>query len=32
MRNHEIDFVIHGDDMQCVEIELDPTKRLLQIG
>jgi uncharacterized protein (TIGR00266 family) len=23
-RNHEIDYVIHGEEMQCVEIELDP--------
>lgn len=24
MAMHEIDYVLHGDDMQCVEIELDP--------
>ncbi len=29
MRNHEIDFVIHGDDMQCVEIELDPNETVI---
>src|SRR6476661_5154324 len=23
-RAHEIDYVIHGEEMQCVEIELDP--------
>ena len=22
--NHEIDFLIRGEEMQCVEIELDP--------
>ncbi|HZW83085.1 MAG TPA: TIGR00266 family protein [Candidatus Deferrimicrobium sp.] len=26
MNNHEIDFKIHGDDMQFVEIELDPNE------
>lgn len=24
MRSHEIDYVIHGDDLQLVEVELDP--------
>ena len=24
MNNHEIDYKIHGDDMQFVEVELDP--------
>lgn len=24
MAMHEIDYTIHGDDMQLVEIELDP--------
>ena len=24
MHAHEVDYVIHGDEMQCVEIELDP--------
>src|SRR5690606_10441948 len=24
MNNHEIDYRIHGEEMQCVEIELDP--------
>ena len=22
--NHEIDYKIHGEEMQCIEIELDP--------
>ncbi|HET6871973.1 MAG TPA: AIM24 family protein, partial [Sporolactobacillaceae bacterium] len=26
MTNHEIDYKIHGDDMQFVEIELDPNE------
>ncbi len=29
MNNHEIDFEIHGDDMQCVEIELDPQETVV---
>ena len=24
MRNHEIDYKIHGEELQCVEVELDP--------
>ena len=28
-RNHEIDFRIHGEEMQCVEIELDPTESVI---
>ena len=27
--NHEIDFFIHGDDMQFVEIELDPAETVI---
>ena len=23
---HDIDFIIHGDDMQAVQIELDPAE------
>lgn len=26
MRSHEIDYKIHGEEMQCVEIELDPNE------
>ncbi len=26
---HEIDFELHGDDMQCVEIELDPNESVV---
>ncbi|RYY96695.1 MAG: AIM24 family protein, partial [Chitinophagaceae bacterium] len=26
MNSHEIDFRIHGEEMQCVEIELDPNE------
>lgn len=29
MKNHEIDFVIHGDDMQFVEVELDPQETVV---
>ncbi|MBO8172319.1 MAG: TIGR00266 family protein [Bacillaceae bacterium] len=29
MNNHEIDFFIHGDDMQFVEIELDPEETVI---
>lgn len=28
-RAHEIDFQIHGDDLQCVEIELDPRETVI---
>ena len=24
MQNHEIDYKIHGEELQCVEVELDP--------
>jgi len=24
--NHEIDYLIRGEEMQCVEIELDPSE------
>lgn len=26
LKNHEIDYRILGEEMQCVEIELDPTE------
>lgn len=29
MNSHEIDFRIYGDDMQCVEIELDPNETVI---
>jgi uncharacterized protein (TIGR00266 family) len=29
LNNHEIDFEIHGNDMQCVEIELDPQETVI---
>lgn len=29
MRNHEIDYQIHGDDMQFVEVELDPSETVI---
>ena len=29
MNNHEIDFKLHGDDMQFVEIELDPDETVI---
>ncbi|MGM7720720.1 TIGR00266 family protein [Metabacillus sp. Hm71] len=29
MNAHEIDFELHGDDMQCVEIELDPNESVV---
>ena len=28
-RNHEIDFRIYGEEMQCVEIELDPQETIV---
>lgn len=28
-RNHEIDFKIFGDDIQCVEVELDPQESVI---
>ena len=27
--NHEIDYIIHGEEMQCVEIELDPHETVI---
>jgi uncharacterized protein (TIGR00266 family) len=29
IRNHEIDYQIHGEEMQCVEIELDPQETVI---
>jgi uncharacterized protein (AIM24 family) len=29
MNNHEIDFKIYGDDMQFVEVELDPNETVI---
>lgn len=29
MNAHEIDYELHGDDMQCVEIELDPNESVI---
>jgi uncharacterized protein (TIGR00266 family) len=29
MNNHEIDYVLHGDDMQFVEVELDPRETVI---
>lgn len=29
MNNHEIDFKLHGDDMQFVEVELDPNETVV---
>jgi uncharacterized protein (TIGR00266 family) len=29
LRNHEIDFKIYGEEMQCVEIELDPNETVI---
>ncbi|MFC4410789.1 TIGR00266 family protein [Chungangia koreensis] len=29
MNNHEIDFKLHGDDMQFVEVELDPDETVI---
>ncbi|MCE9636307.1 MAG: TIGR00266 family protein [Planctomycetes bacterium] len=29
MKSHEIDYVIHGDDMQLVEVELDPGETVI---
>ena len=29
MKNHEIDYTLHGDDMQFVEIELDPNETVV---
>jgi uncharacterized protein (AIM24 family) len=27
--NHEIDFRIYGEEMQCVEVELDPQETVI---
>lgn len=29
MNNHEIDYQLHGDDMQFVEVELDPEETVI---
>lgn len=29
MNNHEIDYKLHGEEMQCVEIELDPQESVI---
>jgi len=29
LRNHEIDYKIYGDDMQFVEVELDPNETVV---
>ena len=29
MQCHEVDYEIHGDDMQLVEVELDPGERVI---
>ena len=29
MQNHEIDYHLHGEEMQCVEIELDPQESVI---
>lgn len=29
MQNHEIDYKLHGEEMQCVEIELDPQEAVV---
>ena len=29
MNNHEIDYKIYGDDMQFVEVELDPQETVV---
>ena len=29
MRSHEVDYTIHGDDMQLVEVELDPGETII---
>lgn len=29
IRDHEIDYHIHGEEMQCVEIELDPQETVI---
>ena len=29
MNNHEIDFILFGEEMQCVEVELDPNEAVI---
>jgi Uncharacterized conserved protein len=29
IQNHEIDYHLHGEEMQCVEIELDPQETVI---
>ncbi len=29
MQNHEIDYKIHGEELKCVEIELDPQEAVI---
>ena len=29
MTSHEIDYTIHGDDLQAVEVELDPQETVI---
>lgn len=29
IQNHEIDYKLHGEEMQCVEIELDPQETVI---
>ena len=29
MRSHQIDYELHGDDMQMVEVELDPRETVI---
>lgn len=29
MKNHEIDYTIHGEELQCIEIELDPQETVI---
>ena len=31
MNNHEIDYKLFGEEMQCVEIELDPQEAVLPV-
>jgi hypothetical protein len=32
MKAHEVDFKIYGEEMQCVEIELDPNETVIAIA
>ena len=29
IQNHEVDYFLHGEEMQCVEIELDPQETVI---